>query len=136
MINYKTCLWRFYSPESLFHAHVLDDALLVRFAPLELNGLRICNDRIDEQLARLLVHPVLGNLVLVRVDLLDDAIDRLVLAYEVNRSLGADASNRLTVVTAEQDAQVDELLLRQLETFEDLLQMELFDRHLSVHFHQ
>ena len=68
----------------------------------------------DEQLARLLVHPVLRYLELLLVQLLEHLLDRLVLLDVLDGLFGPDASDRVAVIAAEQNTEVDELETRQV----------------------
>mmetsp|Transcript_94900 Transcript_94900/g.284400 ORF Transcript_94900/g.284400 Transcript_94900/m.284400 type:complete len:273 (+) Transcript_94900:420-1238(+) len=84
-----------------------------------------------EELARLLKGEGLGQRVLGRVNLLERLLDATVVLDELERLDRTDALDRIGVVAAAQDAQVDELLLVELEALERRLQVDLDDRHLA-----
>ena len=62
---------------------------------------------------------------------LEDALDGLVILDELERLDGADALDRVGVVAAAQDAQVDELRHVQPEPCERFLKVDLDDRQLA-----
>jgi hypothetical protein len=66
------------------------------------------------------------NRVLGLVNVLQDLLNRLVFLDEVICLDRPDATNRVAVVTPEQDAQVDELVHRQLHSLENGRQLDLF----------
>ena len=72
-----------------------------------------------EQPPGLLVEEPVGHGVLL-VQGLEDLLDRLLLLNEFQRRLWADSANLVAVVTAQQDAEVDELVHGHLQTLQDL----------------
>lgn len=74
-----------------------------------LNICRIGHLGLNKQLTRLGVRPVLGNGIFLLVELLHDGINSLVCADELDGSLWPHALDAVTVVTPQQDAEVDEL---------------------------
>lgn len=95
--------------EAFLFDHVVNDSLLVGLSPLKVDRLRIDDLGVDEQIARLFEWPILRHRVLVLVDLFDHRFDVFVVADEIVRAFRTDAANRVAVVAAHENTQINEL---------------------------
>ena len=110
--------------EAVLLAHKLHQRLDVGHAPLELqtrlvstaalkwtylDGGGVGDLRVFEELARLGKLPVRRQGILGLVEVLNDLLDGTVLFHQRHRLGGANAADRLAVVAAQEDAQIDEL---------------------------
>ena len=91
----------------------LDQALDIGRLPLEvaLGGVSGADVGFEEELAGVGEGPVFGEgeLLLVGLDVCDDAFEGFVVADELEGGGGADAFDGVEVVAAEEDAEIDEL---------------------------
>ena len=101
--------------EALFRHEEGDEAVDVGRGPFEVavRVVRRAHVRVEEELSRVAVGPVGGDgVALFRVggDVRDDVFERAVVADQFESRLGADFGDRVDVVAAEKDAEVDELV--------------------------
>lgn len=98
--------------EMLLFNEVFDQAIDVRRLPLEvtIGVVGLPNVRMQEEFAGVGVRPVFGDGVFCAgFDVCDDAVEGLVLLDQLQGCGWADAFNGVEVVTAEENAEVDEL---------------------------
>jgi hypothetical protein len=95
--------------EAFFVAHVLDDSFFIWLLPLQFNFIWIRDIWINKQLACLRKRPVLWHNVLFGVDVFQNLFNRLVLFNKIDSSFGSDAFNRVAIITAQQDTQINKL---------------------------
>lgn len=101
--------------EALLINQELYETIRIRFVPLEVANRVVSGPdvRLEEQVACVEIWPVVGEgkfALLVIRDELDDLLEAAVLANEFQSSIWADLGNRVEVVAAEEDAEVDKLV--------------------------
>jgi hypothetical protein len=94
--------------EALLDGQKLHKTVDVGGLPLIVQFLWLCDFRLQKQRSGIGVRPVLGDFVFI-AEVLEDLFDALVFTDKFQCRGGADFGNRVAVVTAEEDAKVDEL---------------------------
>mmetsp|Transcript_26178 Transcript_26178/g.75588 ORF Transcript_26178/g.75588 Transcript_26178/m.75588 type:complete len:431 (-) Transcript_26178:88-1380(-) len=74
--------------------------------------------------------PIVGNSILVPIQVLQDLLDTFVLTDELERRLGPDASDGIAIIATEEDAQINELIVRNLQPRQSLGIVQLLDVRL------
>eukprot|EP00754_Rhynchopus_humris_P044141 Rhum_TRINITY_DN3856_c0_g1::Rhum_TRINITY_DN3856_c0_g1_i1::g.12220::m.12220 len=116
--------------ELLLLTEVLQKAFFVGVAEHHLALVTLVHLRLLEQLPSLGIRVVLRQRVFCGIQVLDELLNRFVLPDAVERLHRPDAGNASTVVAPQQNAHVDELILRHVQRLEHRLQVEFEDRLL------
>ena len=74
--------------------------------------------------------PIVGDAVLLPIHVLQDLLDAFVLPDELERRLGPDASDGIAIIATEEDAQIDELIMRNVQSGQCLGIVQLLDVRL------